>query len=72
MKSGTLLCLVGLGPSLQLYGAEAKWAPLLCVCLGTAVRKHHAGCQPRAGIFLCTSLHALVMCYSANLPLSVG
>lgn len=43
----------------------------LSVPLSTAVGKYHADCQPRAVIFMCASLCALVM-YSANLPLSAG
>lgn len=41
-------------------------------CLGTAVGSNPADCQPRAVMFMGTSLPALVMCYSANLPVSAG
>ena len=44
----------------------------LSVPLGTAGGKYHADCQPRAVIFMCASLRALVMYCSANLPLSAG
>lgn len=44
----------------------------LSLPLGTAVGKYHTDCQPRAVIFMCASLRALVMYYSVNLPLSAG
>lgn len=44
----------------------------LSVPLGTAEEGYPAACQPRAVIFMCTSLHVLATYCSANLPLSVG
>lgn len=72
MKNGTRLCLAGLWPSLQLYGGGQMCTLHLSVPLGTAVGKYRTDCQLRAVIFMCASLRALIMYYSANLPLSAG